>query len=142
MGARGAIEIENDTAEIARAIGWLEAFCRENALPSDVEFAMALAFDELLTNTISYGFPDHGRHLISIALTLDGRALSADISDTGIPFDPLAQPAPDLDVPIEERPIGGLGIHFVRTMLDEVAYRRTDGRNQVTVRKLITLSPA
>jgi anti-sigma regulatory factor (Ser/Thr protein kinase) len=60
--------------------------------------------------------------------------LIADVSDGGAPFDPLAQPAPDIHAPIEERKVGGLGIHLLRTLMDAVEYRRADGRNHLSFR--------
>ena len=135
LGERAAIEIRNDVAEIARLVEFLEAFCRRNGLAADVTSHMTLAFDELLTNTISYGFPDGGSHKIAISLWLDDGRLSAEMVDSGVPFDPLARPPADIDSPVETRQIGGLGIHFVRTLLDHVDYQRVDGQNRLILTK-------
>jgi serine/threonine-protein kinase RsbW len=137
LSDRAAIEIRNDVAEIARLVEFLEAFCARNGIPSDVAAKLTLTFDELLTNTMSYGFPDGGNHRIAITLSLDNDRFSAEIVDPGIAFDPLSQPQPDLDSPVENRQIGGLGIHFVRTLMDHVDYRRVNGQNRLILTKAV-----
>ena len=62
-------------------------------------------------------------------------ALEAEVEDDGRPFDPLGVPAPDLQAPLPERRVGGLGIHFVRRLMSEVRYARVDGRNRLVLRK-------
>jgi serine/threonine-protein kinase RsbW len=131
------IEIDNVLPEIARVVGFLEAFAGRHRLPADVVFPMTLAVDELLTNTISYGFPGGGRHKISVSLAFNDGQLSAELVDDGVPFDPLTQPAPDVTGSLDSRPIGGLGIHFARTLLDHVDYRRANGQNRMVLRKRV-----
>lgn len=70
-----------------------------------------------------------------MTLRLDGGILEVELEDDARPYDPTAVPHPDIDAPIEARPIGGLGIHFVREMMDGFAYRRSEGRNVVTLTK-------
>ena len=57
------------------------------------------------------------------------------VSDDGIAFDPLEVPPPDLESSLEDRPVGGLGVHFMLTLMDEVTYRREGDRNVLTMRK-------
>ena len=142
MGERLVAEIDNDIAEIARLTSLIERFGEENRLPETIVFHITLAFDELLTNIISYGFPDGGRHKIIASIELEGNALTAEIIDDGIAFDPLARTAPDLAQSLEEREIGGLGIHFIRTLMDTVDYHRSDGRNYLRMIKKMPAAPA
>ena len=137
-GIDEAIEFSlvNDLREIALAAERIEAFCSEHGLSEKIAFEVHLAVDELLTNTISYGYDDDGEHRIELALRLEGGALVLEIADDGKPFDPLQAPEPDPEAPLEERALGGLGIYLVRKMMDAVAYRRQDGRNVVTLTKL------
>jgi serine/threonine-protein kinase RsbW/sigma-B regulation protein RsbU (phosphoserine phosphatase) len=88
--------------------------------------------DEVLTNTVSYGFPQGGRHSIAVRIEHRTGTLTATVSDDGAPFDPLAQPIPDVHAPITERRVGGLGIHLLRTLMDSVEYRRRGDRNELT----------
>ncbi len=74
---------------------------------------------------------------MDVSLALDDGELALCLEDDGPAFDPLAAPMPDLDAPIEDRPIGGLGIHLLREMMDELEYTRLDSRNRLTLRKRI-----
>ncbi|PKL55888.1 MAG: ATP-binding protein, partial [Methanomicrobiales archaeon HGW-Methanomicrobiales-6] len=73
--------------------------------------------------------------------TADDDAVRVTIIDDGVAFDPLTAPPPPLDVPAEERPIGGLGIHFIRTVMDSVTYARKDGKNVLSMEKKRPASP-
>ncbi|HEX3026476.1 MAG TPA: ATP-binding protein [Clostridia bacterium] len=96
-----------------------------------------MSLDEILTNTVGYGFKDSEEHEIIVKFVLYNKTLTIEIRDDGIPFNPLKQPEPDLSQNIEERPIGGLGIHLVRKMMDAVDYRREEGCNILTIKKHI-----
>ena len=113
----------------------MDAFCAEHDVSSDVAFAVNVSIDELLTNTISYGYEDSGPHRIEMTMRMEGTVLVVELSDDAKPYDPTAAPDPDIDAPIEARPIGGLGVHFVRVLMDSFLYRRSDGRNVVTLTK-------
>ncbi len=113
----------------------IDEFCAARDLPSAIAYAVNLSLDELLTNTISYGYDDDARHRIDIAIRMDGSAMVVEITDDAKPFDPSEAARPDTDVPIEDRPIGGLGIHFVREMMDGFWYRRSGKHNIVTLTK-------
>jgi len=89
---------------------------------------ICLAIDEVATNVIMYAYPG-GRGKIHLALRRDGDMLRVTITDHGVPFDPTQSAAPDLARPLEERPVGGLGIHLARSMVDEITYRRAGDAN-------------
>ena len=89
-------------------------------------------FDELLNNIISYGFDDDGEHAIDIRIVIEETRVRVTIADDGIPFDPFSLAEPDTGLSVEERDVGGLGIHLVRNLMDEVSYERVGDRNVVT----------
>ncbi|HNT06689.1 MAG TPA: ATP-binding protein [Methanoculleus sp.] len=101
----------------------------------DMVFSVQLAVDEACSNTILYGYPNREAGAITIACTVDDDVIRVTITDDGVAFDPLTAPPPLLDIPAEERPIGGLGIHFIRTVMDSVAYARRDDRNVLSMEK-------
>jgi serine/threonine-protein kinase RsbW len=101
-------------------------------------FAVNLALEEIVTNTISYGFTDDSEHTITISLDLDGRDLHVRVEDDAMPFNPLEREGPDLDAPLADRPIGGLGVHLVRTLMDDIRYERVGTRNVLSMRKRTT----
>ena len=131
------LTIVNDLAEIERLAGVVETFCTENALDGELAHAFNLALDESLANTIHYGYDDTEPHNIDIRMAVDGDRVTATIEDDGRPYDPTEVSAPDIDADLDERPVGGLGIHFVRVMMDEVGYERVEGRNRLTLTKHI-----
>lgn len=134
---RLTLRIANDLAELTRVSESVDDFCAAHDLPADCGFKLNIALEELLTNTISYGYDDAQRHEIALDIAIEGDVLVAELSDDGQPFDPLQAPPPDLDSPIEERRIGGLGVHLVKSMMDDVAYTYRDGRNYIRLSKRI-----
>jgi anti-sigma regulatory factor (Ser/Thr protein kinase) len=132
------LTIVNDLAEIGRIATVIEDFCAEHGLGEDIAHAINLSLDELLTNTISYGYEDGERHSIGIVVKVSGDRATVTVRDDAIAFDPTQAGDPDLDLDLDDRPIGGLGIHIVRAMMDEVHYARIDGHNQLTLTKFST----
>ena len=97
--------------------------------------AFSLVFDELLNNTISYGYEDDGEHVIELTISLSPERVCATISDDGKPFDSLGRESPDTGLPLEDRPEGGLGVHLVRNLMDHVSYERRGSQNVVHLEK-------
>ena len=132
------LSFTNDLAEISRLAEEIEAFGDQYGLSASDVYKVNLALDELLTNLISYGYADGERHLIRLRLSLELGRLTAVLTDDAAAFDPLADANPAvLDGSLEDRPVGGLGLHFVRTLMDEVSYQRIGPDNQLTLVKLI-----
>lgn len=130
------LSFSNDLAEIARLGEAVEEFGDKCGLSAAETYKVNLVLDELLTNLISYAYPDHQKHIIRLRLSLAEDRLTALLIDDASPFDPLREAKPAvLDGPLEDRPIGGLGLHFVRTLMDEVSYRRVGDCNQLTLVK-------
>jgi sigma-B regulation protein RsbU (phosphoserine phosphatase) len=131
-----------DLDEIATVNSAFAEFADMHELPAKVRRSVSVVFDELLNNTISYGFK--GRDDGEIAITVDLRPdrLAITLSDNGRPFNPFGTAAPDTGLSVEEREIGGLGVHLVRTMMDEVTYHRRTDRNVVILAKLLADEPA
>jgi serine/threonine-protein kinase RsbW/sigma-B regulation protein RsbU (phosphoserine phosphatase) len=127
--------LPNRLAAIAEAAEEIEQFCKTHGVPVAAVGHLNLALDEAITNTINYGWPDGGDHEIALLLVIEAGMVRAEVSDDGRAFDPLEVPPPDLDSDLESRPIGGLGVHFMKTLMDEVTYRHEGGRNILTLRK-------
>jgi anti-sigma regulatory factor (Ser/Thr protein kinase) len=113
----------------------IDRFGRERRLSDDDLHDLHLILDELVINIIKYAYADERAHGIQVDLERRGQRLIVRVEDDGRPFDPLSAPPPDLDVPIERRGVGGLGIHIVRTLADSMRYVRQNGRNVLVVEK-------
>jgi anti-sigma regulatory factor (Ser/Thr protein kinase) len=96
-----------------------------------------LILEEVLTNVFNYAYPA-GPGEAELACELKGGMLMLSITDWGSPFNPLDSPPPDLSQDIDERAVGGLGIYFVKEMVDEISYERRDSRNILTLSIKIT----
>lgn len=131
------IILKNRIDEIHKLAVIVEQFFQENNIPSELLFKMNLVFEEIISNIINYGYEDGGDHDIKVFLALINGELVVEITDGGKAFDPLANPEPRLDIPLEERPIGGLGIYLVKHLVDEIRYKREGNSNILSFRKKI-----
>ena len=129
--------IKNSIGEIARVVALVEELAELLQLPASTIWPLNVALDEILSNIISYGHGDGLEHEICIRVSLEHGLMVAEVEDDGQAFDPLAAPTPDIDVPLEERGVGGLGIHIVRNLMDEVTYMRIAGRNRLTLKRAL-----
>ena len=135
------IAIINDPRELARVSALADRLASINQLSPDLLADLHIALDETLTNIMKYAYADEGIHEIRVRLSIDDGILEVKIEDDGVPFDPLAQPEPELSVSLRERRVGGLGIHFIRKLMSEVAYARVMGGNRLIMRRrLVTNS--
>ena len=111
----------------------LEAYAEANGLPQRIAYRLAIVCEELAANVAMHGAEgEGGATYVEIAVERLGDGLALSIEDDGRPFDPLAHAKPDTELGVEERGIGGLGIHFIRSLVENISYRR-DGRiNRLT----------
>ncbi len=129
-----AVELKNQLSEIERLARIVDDFGRRHQIEVQIIYTMKLALDEILTNIISYAYDDAKEHIIVIRLSLDQEKWTVEVEDDGRPFNPLNAPEPDTKQLLGERPIGGLGIHLVRKLIDELEYRRQNDRNILVMR--------
>ena len=130
--------IDADLGEVARVNAAFAEFADAHAVPAVIRRSVNVVLDELLNNAISYGFAGRERGEVTVQAELREDRLAVTLTDDGRPFDPFAAAAPDTARSVEDRQIGGLGIHLVRQLMDEVSYHRRTGRNVVIVTKLLT----
>ena len=104
-------------------------FLDQHTIPSEAIFRVNLAIEEIVTNIIKYGYDDTAPHTISVNLTLFPDTIRLQLKDDGHPFDPLQTPEPEIHVPLNQRKLGGLGLHLVRETVSRIAYRRKNGAN-------------
>ena len=130
--------IRNDYPSLQNLCAEASVFLNTNAISGDAAYAIDLALEELITNIIKYGYDDDAIHDINVQITITGERILLIIKDDGHIFDPTAAPRPDVEQTIEERPIGGLGIHLVRNTCESIKYRRDEEKNIVEVAVSLT----
>lgn len=134
-----SLELPADLDALAALAEFLDAKAVEMNLPVGVVRALELSADEALTNVVNYAYPEDQERPGKVRLVLekDGQWVRLIIEDEGRPFDPGEVPEPDLDAPLEERQIGGLGLFFMDKMMDEVIRTREGGVNRLILAKKI-----
>jgi anti-sigma regulatory factor (Ser/Thr protein kinase) len=122
-------------SEIRRANEGFDQFAAAHGIPAKVRLSINVAFDELLNNIISYAYRNDREQKIEVSVEVVGKRLVVTIVDQGERFNPLDRPAPDTTLSLAHRREGGLGIHLVRNMMDEVSYERRADKNVITLIK-------
>ena len=129
------LRLANDLAALAELADRVERFGAEQRLSANVVNALNVVLDEAVSNAINHGYVAGVRGEIAVRLRRGADRVEVEVEDDGRPFDPLRAPPPDLSLPLERRPIGGLGIHLIRNLMDEVSYARQGGRNVLKMAK-------
>ena len=118
------ISVSADLAGVETVNAAFAKFADEEALGADVRRSINVALDELLANALSHGQAGRGPCSVTVEMELDQDCVTVILTDDGTPFDPFGRDAPDTTLSVEERPIGGLGIHLVGQLMDHVSYQR------------------
>jgi anti-sigma regulatory factor (Ser/Thr protein kinase) len=133
LSAQYSFKVQSSLDELERVTSAIEEIGQQENWPPDLAFKVNLILDELGVNIMSYGGEVSG---IEISLSSEEEAITIEITDDGEPFDPLNDAAePDLTSPLGERRVGGLGLYLVRSMVDELHYRREQGKNHLVLMK-------
>jgi serine/threonine-protein kinase RsbW len=128
------LRIANVMDDLKEVVPFVEAYGRDHGLPVTAINKLNLCLDEILSNTIKYGYDGRTGGVISVTLSIDGPYLAAVIEDDARPFDPRHAKPPELSADLATRKIGGLGLHFVNSLMDVVDYRRSDRCNRTTLK--------
>ena len=135
MSAKISLNIEASPEALDHIADALESISRQEEWPPDLLFTANLVIEELGLNIINHAYGGESGEF-EIIITSEAEALTVEIIDSGPPFNMLKDaPIPDVEAPLDDRPIGGLGIHLVKTMMDELDYKRDFDRNHLTLVK-------
>ena len=130
------IIMKNEMSEVSRMRGFFFSVCREHGIAEETAKTLNLAIEEWVANVINYAYPKGTRGHVELTAEYSDGLLTLVIKDHGIPFDPTQYKEIDVEADLDDRPIGGLGIHLVKTIMDTMTYRRTpDGYNVLTLTK-------
>lgn len=129
------IRITNDLAEISSLAEFVEELCAELSVSDELTMNINLALEEAVANIIMYAYPSQEQHDILLRATISPSQLVFLLTDNGQSFDPTEVEDANISLSIEERPLGGLGIFLIRSIMNEVSYQRLDGENRLTMKK-------
>jgi len=135
MAERINISLENKISEIVKAVEKFEQFGEEKELSLKIINTVNLALDEILTNTISYGYKDSQKHIIELEIEIGEKEITVTITDDAEAFNPLEKEEPNVSQSVEDKPVGGLGIHLIKNLMDKLEYKRVNEKNIFIMRK-------
>ena len=138
MADKLSFELKNNLSELDALEEKIHGFSGQLGLTEKSNCKINLVLEELFTNIVSYGFSDQSEHQIQFTITHDNGRLTIQIEDDGIPFNPMDVSDPDLECTLEEREIGGLGIHLIKNLMDDVLYQRCEEKNILILKKDIS----
>lgn len=107
-------------------------------IPAALGFTLDLVLEEAFTNVVKYAFDDDQPHQIFLEFEKTGDQLEIRLIDDGLSYDPTQKTDPDIEAPVEERQVGGLGIFLIKQFMDSVEYQRKDNKNYLILTKQIT----
>jgi serine/threonine-protein kinase RsbW len=129
--------LHNQASEIPRVHEALDQFAAEQGLSGAYMSRLHLALEEHLTNVICYGYDTGESGTVRVRLSLERPILRIEIEDDGKPFNPVEAPVVDTTLPLDTKPLGGLGLLMIRKSVDELEYRRVANRNVLTIKKRV-----
>lgn len=130
-----SVSVEGSRDGLGRLTEEFERFSSAHGIPDLVRRSIQVVLDELLSNTVRCGRVWDREMTIEVGFHLDTETLQVELFDDGTPFDPLKSQDPDTTLPLEKRPVGGLGVMLVRHLVDEISYDFKGGRNRVLLCK-------
>jgi anti-sigma regulatory factor (Ser/Thr protein kinase) len=133
-----SFESRNPAREKELFFSELRGFAEKNGWSCAIANEVELVLEEWWTNLVNYALADQPSPLVRIAVRSNSRLVTLEIEDNGIPFDPTERPDPDLTLPVEERPIGGLGIYMMKKLSNKMLSERRNGRNFLVIEKDLT----
>ena len=134
-------ELKHDEARIDqldKVLAFVDGILESLDCPMKTQMQIDVAVEELYVNIASYAYaPAAGPVTIRVDVAPDRHTVEITFIDSGVPYDPLQKPDPDVTLPSEERQIGGLGIFMVKKSMDDMRYSYVDGQNRLTISKRI-----
>ena len=134
---REQICLTNEESEVVRLSAFFKDFCAKLSLDRKIAMGLRLALEETVVNVINYAYPEGTRGSVTVQADSNRREVRFTVLDGGIPFDPTTVLEADTTLDAQDRPIGGLGVHLTRKLVDRVSYERRDGQNILILTKSI-----
>ncbi len=129
------LTLDSDIVELPRLEEFIDGFCVLKGVPEEICYQLQVALEELVINAIKHGGCEPKKGAIRLVIKVQHNKVSAVLSDSGVGFNPLDAPPPDLTTSLLDRPVGGLGIHLVRHLIPSIRYERRGNRNYLYLAK-------
>ena len=130
--------IAANTGNLDKVLAFVDAELEKLDCPLKTQMQIDLAVEELFVNIANYAYaPGKGDATLRLEPAAGDRGVAITFIDSGVPYDPLAKPDPDVSLSAEERKIGGLGIFMVKKSMDDMKYQYRDGQNVLTITKAL-----
>ena len=134
-GSERHLVLHNRIKEIPQLAEFMGTIAAETGMDKSLAMSLNLALEEAVSNVILYAYPDGASGLVDVDAVIWKDHIDFIVSDNGVPFDPTTGGNPDLTLDVKERPVGGLGIYLVKSIMDHVAYSRREGKNILSMTK-------
>lgn len=131
------LQLVNQVSKLQEIADFLEVLGDVWQLQPGLVMSLNLVLEEAFTNVVFYAWNDNQEHLIDLEFEKNDDVLTITLSDEGREYDPTSKEEPDIDLPVEERSVGGLGIYLIRKIMDSVEYQRKGERNFLIMTKNI-----
>lgn len=125
--------LSNRMTELDKLTRFIEESGEKLCLPQKCMFEINLALEEVFSNIVNYAFTDNKAHTVKVVINAHKSKLSLSVEDDGRPFNPLTAAPPLLATDLEDCSVGGIGIHLIRRLMDDVRYTRRSDRNELTL---------
>jgi sigma-B regulation protein RsbU (phosphoserine phosphatase) len=135
--AKLVIDLKPSIEEITRLAETVEGFAGDNNLTEEIAGLLNLVLDEIVSNIVNYGCTEDREYHLRISIRLVGRTIEVVVEDDATPFDPLEVSSPDIEASLDDRPIGGMGLHLVRHFTDDISYEHDGKMNRLTLTKVL-----
>ena len=130
------LTVEARVERLPDVLSFVDRYLEERNCPVKAQMQIDLAVEELFVNIAHYAYaPDVGAATVRVDILETPVSVAITLLDNGKPYDPLAKADPDISLPAEERPAGGLGIYMVKKSMNEISYEYRDGQNILTIKK-------
>lgn len=130
------LNIAAEVGKLDDVLAFVEALLEDTGCLPKARMQIAIALEELFINIAHYAYPD-GKGSVRLLACVTPEAAEITLIDSGIPYDPLKKPDPDVTLSAKERAIGGLGIFMSKKLMDNISYEYKDGKNHLTIKKLL-----
>jgi anti-sigma regulatory factor (Ser/Thr protein kinase) len=129
-----SLTVSGTVADLPRVSEFVEDACEQSQVYPAARFDLQLAVEEACCNVIDHAYNSNGGEF-RLQFEARGPDIVITVQDRGRPFDPTLVPSPDMSIPLEERPLGGLGLHLMRQLMDDVQFTFSDEGNTLKMVK-------